>query len=74
MENWWEDPDFGTLEEDQVKSHPIPRAILKRIVYFPCGILTSLFGLILVTFLCGEKRASLWGWTLAAYCSWEGRY
>jgi len=60
MENWWEDPDFGTLEEDQVKSHPIPRAILKRIVYFPCGILTSLFGLILVNIpLRGEESVPL---------------
>ncbi len=60
MENWWEDPDFRSLEEDQVKSHPIPRAKLKRILYFPCGILTSLTGLVMFNIpLQGEESAPL---------------
>ena len=60
MDKWWEDPDFGTLEEEQVKKHPVSRARLKKILYFPCGILTSLTGLVLFNIpLQGEESAAL---------------
>lgn len=60
MDKWWEDPDFGTLEEEQVKKHPVSRARLKKILYFPCGILTSLTGLVLFNIpLQGEESVAL---------------
>ena len=60
MDRWWEDPDFGTLEEEQVKEHPISRARLKKILYFPLGILTSLFGLIMFNIpLQGEESVAM---------------
>ena len=60
MDKWWEDPDFGTLEEGQVNEHPISRARLKKILYFPCGILTSLTGLVLFNIpLQGEESVPL---------------
>lgn len=60
MDRWWEDPDFGTLEEGQVEEHPISRARLKKILYFPLGILTSLFGLIMFNIpLQGEESGAM---------------
>ena len=60
MDKWWEDPDFGSLEEEQVKERPISRARLKKILYFTCGILVLLVGLVLFNIpLQGEESAPL---------------